>query len=309
MISIHAPRVGSDIYASPAKNSDGNFYPRSPRGERPGLGLLRSDIWTISIHAPRVGSDGAGSNPACTTTAISIHAPRVGSDRRGQRNPAHKRRFLSTLPAWGATVAMFATCSLQVSFLSTLPAWGATGGFPLATAQLLDFYPRSPRGERPAEPPRSAAAQSISIHAPRVGSDRYLTRTRWMHSTNFYPRSPRGERRRIDRETRPGNTISIHAPRVGSDLSTLRPQRHTHSISIHAPRVGSDAPPLSIIFVISHFYPRSPRGERHVRNLRVHPLFQFLSTLPAWGATWTRRPRCAALGHFYPRSPRGERPL
>ena len=79
MISIHAPRVGSD--------PDDQF-----------------DLYTgcISIHTPRVGSDRVGlftshlplyfnprspcgerqpkADPAPVATPISIHAPRVGSD-------------------------------------------------------------------------------------------------------------------------------------------------------------------------------------------------------------------------------------
>ena len=56
LISIHAPRVGSDA------------------GQLPGEGGKE-----ISIHAPRVGSDFA-LNPMSPGSFISIHAPRVGSD-------------------------------------------------------------------------------------------------------------------------------------------------------------------------------------------------------------------------------------
>ena len=55
-ISIHAPRVGSDI-------GDGI------------LGL----VCRISIHAPRVGSDCVDEDGQLEPP-ISIHAPRVGSD-------------------------------------------------------------------------------------------------------------------------------------------------------------------------------------------------------------------------------------
>ena len=34
-ISIHAPREGSDLRDGARKSQKGNFYPRSPRGERP----------------------------------------------------------------------------------------------------------------------------------------------------------------------------------------------------------------------------------------------------------------------------------
>ena len=58
--------------------------------------------------------------------------------------------------------------------------------------------------------------RSISIHAPRVGSDKNREKVKEAKAQ-----------------------ISIHAPRVGSDAITF-----THfklrCISIHAPRVGSD---------------------------------------------------------------------
>ena len=82
LISIHAPREGSDL---PARQC-----PQIPK--------------EISIHAPREGSDRSGGTEPDGFPNISIHAPREGSD-----NPpcqAHPRLdpFLSTLPARGATV-------------------------------------------------------------------------------------------------------------------------------------------------------------------------------------------------------------
>ena len=58
-ISIHAPRVGSDVTGFTNK--------------------LRN--W-ISIHAPRVGSDLRKAVRRVLVLKISIHAPRVGSDAR-----------------------------------------------------------------------------------------------------------------------------------------------------------------------------------------------------------------------------------
>ena len=102
-ISIHAPRVGSDLPANRVYHLKLNFYPRSPRGERPSAGsgdlaraiefLSTLPAWgatgtewgaklevCISIHAPRVGSDPVFSLDAQKPLKISIHAPRVGSD-------------------------------------------------------------------------------------------------------------------------------------------------------------------------------------------------------------------------------------
>ena len=79
--------------------------------------------------------------------------------------------------------------------------------------------------------------------------------------------------------------ISIHAPREGSDaLEAVLTGRCP--ISIHAPREGSD-----LVHAGLHngdpidFYPRSPRGERHMVKPPHLPACAFLSTLPARGAT------------------------
>ena len=78
--------------------------------------------------------------------------------------------------------------------------------------------------------------------------------------------------------------ISIHAPREGSDPQQGL-QTGLSQISIHAPREGSDLAPAVCAAVPSHFYPRSPRGERPDTNDIHHEDHQFLSTLPARGAT------------------------
>ena len=126
---------------------------------------------------------------------------------------------------------------------------------------------------------------SISIHAPRVGSDAAAeygvpiidgflsTLPAW--GATVWPLGVIN-----------GLLISIHAPRVGSDLLADAGMGKTERISIHAPRVGSD-------FWCGHYFCSH---------------CSFLSTLPAWGATGSC-PRSPCTGyHFYPRSPRGERP-
>ena len=134
--------------------------------------MMGAQPYLISIHAPRVGSDQRVFEHLLGGVAISIHAPRVGSDIMPSAAIHWPRIFLSTLPAWGATQrhAVQRVRAVPISihaprvgsdgvrqhhpvaaggFLSTLPAWGATlvqQRFPPA---ILNFYPRSPRGERP----------------------------------------------------------------------------------------------------------------------------------------------------------------
>ena len=78
-ISIHAPRVGSDLRKSGRNLTTVLFQSTLPVwGATSEAGYAQRFV-KISIHAPRVGSD----NPARETEAqklISIHAPRVGSD-------------------------------------------------------------------------------------------------------------------------------------------------------------------------------------------------------------------------------------
>ena len=124
VISIHAPRTGSD--------EGGRRFIR-------GQG--------ISIHAPRTGSDKANGHSQFKQS-ISIHAPRTGSDVVGHAQKVFALAFQSTLPARGATKVPLIVltahphfnprsphgerrcCKTQTAiqgvFQSTLPARGAT---------------------------------------------------------------------------------------------------------------------------------------------------------------------------------------
>ena len=126
---------------------------------------------------------------------------------------------------------------------------------------LSDFNPRSPCGERRRVFRRIQSNAAISIHAPRVGSDRTIP------YMVFYP------------------AISIHAPRVGSDDCT-RNCYHGLCISIHAPRVGSDWLRTTQKARRKYFNPRSPCGERpSAPSFVLRRILIFQSTLPVWGAT------------------------
>ena len=80
-----------------------------------------------------------------------------------------------------------------------------------------NFNPRSPCGERLKRHfMRLGLYHTISIHAPRAGSDRCIPIDSRIHS-NFNPRSPCGERLRWHKRFTDAGVISIHAPRAGSD--------------------------------------------------------------------------------------------
>ena len=170
VISIHAPRAGSDPQKLVYHRLLSYFNPRSPCGERQVLQSALKLTESISIHAPRAGSDvkigticskrlisihapragsDAGYYPFRICPFISIHAPRAGSDRLAGRKQRTTKRFQSTLPVRGATRKPTSRRRRRVKFQSTLPVRGATaGGFGGSSADG-DFNPRSPCGERP----------------------------------------------------------------------------------------------------------------------------------------------------------------
>ena len=106
-------------------NADEDFYPRPPRGGRPGQQTANDTPIGISIHALREEGDGR-----CFAKAYSA------------------RLFLSTPSARRATTAPVWRGSKVVRFLSTPSARRATGNRSRHTAGHSDFYPRPPRGGR-----------------------------------------------------------------------------------------------------------------------------------------------------------------
>ena len=236
LISTHAPRTGSDT----ARQKNGGLKDISTHAPRTGSDAplsCESPRVLISTHAPRTGSDNPAEhlqaefryfNPRSPHgerlkwQAAYQKCPRNFNPRspHGERPPptckkTEKKLFQSTLPARGATSAMY-TIPPGRSFQSTLPARGATVRAAEMIRRIPHFNPRSPHGERLSCQQFAADRLRISIHAPRTGSD---------HTA------------------RPENgglkDISIHAPRTGSDQAPT--QRLTVSeISLHAPRTGSD---------------------------------------------------------------------
>ena len=124
LVSIHAPRVGSDGPAEYDRRGDEGFYPRSPCGER------RRDDTRMDC-----------------AVLVSIHAPRVGSDDPFPSRSQRQRRFYPRSPCGERRNIVFAPASGN-AFLSTLPVWGATVADLSTIGSAKGFYPRSPCGER-----------------------------------------------------------------------------------------------------------------------------------------------------------------
>ncbi len=125
MISIHAPREGSDRC----------------------LRIHTKKHQAISIYAPREGSDGEHTKK--TTDGIKFQSTLPA---RGATLPRAYQLideiFQSTLPARGATRIENGCVKYRDLFQSTLPARGATKAAYNNVAPRVNFNPRSPRGER-----------------------------------------------------------------------------------------------------------------------------------------------------------------
>ena len=151
------------------------------------------------------------------------------------------------------------------------------------TAKNSNFYPRSPCGERPAAIYRRSGMTDISIHALLAESDTIMDNVIFVPGQFLSTLSLRRATAQ-DFTTLYNILISIHALLAESDTLVQIIMSGYARISIHALLAESDGGLKVIVFSITHFYPRSPCGERR---------FQL------WGA-------CRRV-YFYPRSPCGER--
>ncbi len=220
-VSIHAPRVGSDVFTPSSESTINCFNPRSPCGERPDqageitltggfnprspCGERQSRRWrvsghfNVSIHAPRVGSDGFAETPQAETK-VSIHAPRVGSDTTTGHTGRCRFCFNPRSPC-GERRHQPRTIILLQQFQSTLPVWGATvHHIPARACDLVSIH--APRVGSDAVGHPGRPHENVSIHAPRVGSDSSAI-VGLIAYPGFNPRSPCGERLRPERKASP----------------------------------------------------------------------------------------------------------
>ena len=167
-ISIHAPRVGSDVLCGAIFAGEAISI-HAPRVGSDSKRILIGCFGKISIHAPRVGSDVKRGAVETFKRWISIHAPRVGSDKSEAREALDEWIFQSTLPVWGATAWRGSVCHPADYFNPRSPC-GERLVVMYAAYLYRHFNPRSPCGER------LEIARSYG----------------W--KINFNPRSPCGER-------------------------------------------------------------------------------------------------------------------
>ena len=114
-----ATRLCTILYSCP-----GNFYPRSPCGERP-----------------------TANTGATTSDQISIHALLAESDKNQPGKSNKLTGFLSTLSLRRATVTFLLYNNRRQDFYPRSPC-GERRTSPFSIFWICHFYPRSPCGER-----------------------------------------------------------------------------------------------------------------------------------------------------------------
>ncbi len=182
-----------------------------------------------------------------------------GERRRHYDNTRYHLLFQSTLPARGATTAKLKMLDSEL-FQSTLPARGATRALNVGLA-----------------------VGSISIHAPRTGSDRCRRRTTPLPQY-FNPRSPHGERRSWASPPPPSTRFQSTLPARGATRRSVQlggQLPHFNPRSPHGERQDGRTPGMEA----NNFNPRSPHGERPPAGDERGGGMAFQSTLPARGAT------------------------
>ncbi len=171
-VSIHAPRVGSDISVLNPICAPLPFQSTLPvwgatNCRRPNWEWLTPfqstlPVWGATLSAPVWPGDAISFNPRSpcgerlesherflVVVGVSIHAPRVGSDYERAGDFANAQGVSIHAPRVGSDFPRSPCHQGKRRFQSTLPVWGATTDSEGSVIARSSFNPRSPCGERP----------------------------------------------------------------------------------------------------------------------------------------------------------------
>ena len=211
LISIHAPRTGSD--GALKKLFPSLLFQSTLPARGATTFVVHAQKSNISIHAPRTGSDALYFPRIAFARYFNPRSPH-GERPSGQPEPPAASNFNPRSPH-GERRSARTSPDVTFPFQPTLPARGATTD-----------------GDAQA-PPRK-----ISTHAPRTGSDGIRGRKQ-LHQKQFQPTLPaRGATPPI----RGFVKALAFQPTLPARGATRRQQLiyHRLCISTHAPRTGSD---------------------------------------------------------------------
>ena len=236
-ISIHALREEGDNCGSLSTASVRYFYPRPPRGGRPGkVCWEQSKITYFYPRPPRGGRLGRIWTASFTTRFLSTPSARRATPSTASRL-LRVSDFYPRPPRGGRQRSIGNGEAQSIISIHALREEGDANGM-RRTRRHTNFYPRPPRGGRPSCVPPCAALSLISIHALREEGDRKPRRTSHTQK-NFYPRPPRGGRRRNRCLVHP-NSRFLSTPSARRATGALQVWQPGHDISIHALREEGD---------------------------------------------------------------------
>ena len=127
----------------------------------------------------------------------------------------------------------------------------------------MNFYPRPPRGGRLQRMSRTRTDIKF-LSTPSARRATVVVQRLGLPIHNFYPRPPRGGRHNNFAQRIPVLEISIHALREEGDDVVVVLVLVDLVISIHALREEGDRPSKGVHCGHYDFYPRPPRGGRHL---------------------------------------------
>ena len=144
-ISIHAPHVGSDKTVHNGHERKRNFNPRSPRGERQKYQSLGLTLRHFNPRSPR----GERLDKMDDEESLGDFNPRSPRGERPEieRSNSPRKSFQSTLPTWGAT-RDYSPCKPTYHISIHAPHVGSDVPHTATQFYIINFNPRSPRGER-----------------------------------------------------------------------------------------------------------------------------------------------------------------
>ena len=196
-ISIHALREEGDALQAHVSKAQCNFYPRPPRGGRPGHADNYIRMFEF-LSTPSARRATGGPDTTALTDEISIHALREEGDHSRPQHPAPwQQHFYPRPPRGGRRCGRWQRC-LDYRFLSTPSARRATLSVGQRLTQTrISIHALREEGDvfKGIHPP---LIPKISIHALREEGD-CLRLCVSLASVNFYPRPPRGGRHGSER--------------------------------------------------------------------------------------------------------------
>ena len=222
-ISIHALLAESDCFCLCHLPAPGNFYPRSPCGERLSSWTFSTFTNRISIHALLAESDQVSAGAVAHGEGISIHALLAESDNNGVLLLFGQPISIHALLAESDTSAIGFAVKTAL-FLSTLSLRRATADeFYVAALTNISIHALLAESDCIIMD-KLTKPDGISIHALLAESD-FAVAVNIKVMGNFYPRSPCGERPLCCRSQARPFSISIHALLAESDLRAEGPKK------------------------------------------------------------------------------------